>query len=367
MQLPGEQGQHNADPQLLCAGNAIVDVYAEVPPEFCEQFFLSAGIQHVSAETTAAILAALTQECSAAFYPEKSAGIVMVSGGNAANTAKVASRLGVRCAFAGAAGNDAVGGFFAEELQREEISLYLSRKKSPTGLFISLISKKIVSDIPAFTTYIAASPSAAEEFDDQDLDEAMFKTSGKILQVFLIDGFFLEKERLLNRILALADKYNLTLALDMGTEHIAERQAHLIKEKKSFFWDRTSRSRPMILFLNEKEAQVFAKTLVSDWHDIFIAASKDQNILAAVKLAEHGAAVFSGGNVFRAETEPVTAAENTAAGDAFAAGFLAAWLQGKNPEQCGQAGNSAAALVLQNPGTSQINIPAAAHETDPVP
>jgi sugar/nucleoside kinase (ribokinase family) len=52
------------------------------------------------------------------------------------------------------------------------------------------------------------------------------------------------------------------------------------------------------------------------------------------------------------DTSPVEVAESTGAGDAFAAGFLAAWLRGEGPLQCGMAGNAAAALVLQAPGTN---------------
>jgi hypothetical protein len=46
--------------ELLCIGNAMVDVFAEVPADFCEQFNISAPVQHTDADKAAAILAALS-------------------------------------------------------------------------------------------------------------------------------------------------------------------------------------------------------------------------------------------------------------------------------------------------------------------
>jgi sugar/nucleoside kinase (ribokinase family) len=66
--------------------------------------------------------------------------------------------------------------------------------------------------------------------------------------------------------------------------------------------------------------------------------------------------VFSNGKAYKTKARKVKAVESTGAGDAFAAGFLAAWLRGEKPEQCGKAGNTAAALVLQAPGTKVSNI-----------
>ena len=48
--------------QLYCIGNAMVDVFAEVPLEFCKQFGLDSPVQHVSSEITSAILSALPDD-----------------------------------------------------------------------------------------------------------------------------------------------------------------------------------------------------------------------------------------------------------------------------------------------------------------
>jgi ribokinase len=149
----------------------------------------------------------------------------------------------------------------------------------------------------------------------------------------------------------MADKHRLILALDIGTADNAAEYAELVRSWFGRY--------PFILFMNEKEAEAFADALMfnSGWESLFIALSRENfggNVSIAVKLAERGAAVFSCGEVYHAETEPVDAAESTGAGDAFAAGFLAAWLRKEGPLQCGLAGNAAAALVLQSPGTGGL-------------
>ncbi|MCL1814590.1 MAG: PfkB family carbohydrate kinase [Treponema sp.] len=334
--------------QLLCIGNAMIDVYAEVPADFYKRFELTSPAEHVSAEAAAAILAALPP------------GKIITSGGSAANTAKIAALLGVPSAFAGAIGStdngpDPFAALFKKELDRAGVSLYLARKKFPTGVFISLRTKNAAYP---FQRTIAASPSAALELDAEDIDEAMF--ADKTARVLMLDGFLLGRKKLLQRILELAKKYLLVLALDPGAPGIAAEQAKLIHRGNSPFWDKKLHSGafPLLLFLNEKEAETFAQTLGSAWKSMFLAASRNDSFLAAVKLAERGAAVFSGGRHYRAPAEPVEAAESTGAGDAFAAGFLTAWIRGEGPEQCGLEGNTAAALVLQAPGTSIETPPA---------
>ncbi|MDR0448599.1 MAG: PfkB family carbohydrate kinase [Treponema sp.] len=336
--------------ELFCIGNAMVDVFARVPPDFYGQFGLTAPIQHIDPVKAGEILAAL-QTCP----PGNALDPAISSGGGAANTAKIASVLGIRSAFAGAVGSDAFAGLFKEEMERSGVSLYLSSKKSSTGVFISLNCEN-PDKKDKEGRCIAASPSAALEFDAEDLTTIFSQSllTDHLPRVVYIDGFLLNRERLMRCILELVEKYRLCFALDLGTVDIAAAQAALARQGNSFFWDRKPRRFPMILFFNEKEAEIFAKVLGAGWESLFLNAAGYTSVLIAVKLAERGTAVFSGGAVYHVKAEPVKAMESTGAGDAYAAGFLASWLRGENPPQCGQAGNEAAALVLGSPGTSVL-------------
>jgi len=400
---------------LLCIGNAMVDVFAEFAPEsspetapgaapsafqdFRKQFGLNAPVQHISPESAAAIVEALAPAvCGLAQPSEKAAVIetppsenapvvVIKSGGNAANTAKMAARLGLTAAFAGAVGGataidgasntdgvtavdgtriadsasavdgtialDRFGAIFEAELKLSGIATYLARKQSPTGLFISITQRagdirKVEHDAQTEQAaqqemysrrVIAASPSAALELDQHDIDESLFAQT----RILLLENFLLGNQSLTGFFLAMAEKYKLTIALDAGTADAAAEHAALIH---SWFGCVS-----LILFLNEKEAEAFTEALGFGprWENFFTKAcqhNSDKSLLVAVKLAERGAAVFSDGAVYHVETKPVDAAETTGAGDAFAAGFLAAWLRGEDPRQCGMAGNAAGVAVV---------------------
>ncbi|MCL1928645.1 MAG: PfkB family carbohydrate kinase [Treponema sp.] len=336
----------NLPVQLFCIGNAMVDVFAEIPEDFCKQFALTLPVQHVDHNSAAAILKALPS------------GIIITSGGGAANTAKAAALLGIQTAFIGAAGNDHFGSLFKEELGQTGVVLSLAKRKSPTGVFISLTTKSKKAENAELSGYIIASPSAALELDAEDLDEQMFKSNDDISRVLFLEGFLLGRERLVNCILELAEKYRLTLAVDMGIPDIAAKQAKNIQQGNSPFWDFKLRQAkfPLIVFFNKAEAEAFANVFDTVWETLFMESSKVSSVCIIVKLAELGASVFTGGKVFHVQTEPVQSAELTGAGDAFAAGFLAAWLSGEGPRQCGRAGNTAAAAVLQAPGTKGLNI-----------
>jgi 2-dehydro-3-deoxygluconokinase len=70
-----------------------------------------------------------------------------------------------------------------------------------------------------------------------------------------------------------------------------------------------------------------------------------------VKLGAAGCLFSNGATVTRVATTPVaTVMDTTAAGDAFNAGFLAAWLQERSPEDCCRAANALAGEVIQHRG-----------------
>jgi len=333
--------------ELLCIGNAMVDVFAEVPPDFCKQFRLNAPVQHIGPEAAAEILAVLEEK----HPPGKASAVLITSGGGAANTAKIAARLGINAVFAGAIGGaacpDRFGAVFEEELKRSGVSLHLSRKQSPTGIFISLCPQRKEKTAGGMYRIIAAAPSAALELDGKDLDEFLFART----RLLMMEGFLLGRTSLVRHILDMTDKYRLPLALDIGTAENAAEYAELIRSWFGRY--------PLILFMNEKEAEAFTGALnaASNWESLFTRLSRENpggNVLIAIKLAERGTAVFSCGAVYHAETKPVKAVESTGAGDAFAAGFLAAWFRKEGPLQCGYAGNAAAALVLRAPGTGNL-------------
>lgn len=326
-------------PELLCIGNAMVDVFARTQGDIETRFGLTEPVQHVDIEKLWEITALL---------PETK----LVSGGGAANVAKVAGLLGIKTGFMGAIGAgpedgaDPFGRVFAGDLGAAGVELFLARKPPPTGICLMLRKE-------AGETIIAAAPSASLEFSPEDLDEDLIKSA----RVVMIDGFMLSRKNLVIRILDLANKYGTPAALDVGSSGIV----------KDLAWEIATYSRlyPLILFMNEAEALTFQQVLSaqsggetgeriltresSDFFSNFTAAKLFP--VVAVKLGNRGAVVFAGGGVYRAETIPLAPAETTGAGDAFAAAFLGAWIRDKPLSECAALGNKAAREVLGVPGT----------------
>jgi fructoselysine 6-kinase len=72
--------------------------------------------------------------------------------------------------------------------------------------------------------------------------------------------------------------------------------------------------------------------------------------LAVVTRGADGVVIASADQVWRVSAEPVVALDTTGAGDAFAAGFLSAWLRGHPPDVAGRSGSGLARLACLHAG-----------------
>ena len=315
--------------ELLCIGNALIDLFAN--GEEGIDYGLTQSVQHIEIEKLKKILLLLSDS-------------VTVSGGGAANVAKVAGYLGAKVSFTGAVGCegggdsgkgvDDFGQLFAGQLRPAAVKLRLAEKPSPTGVCLMLrIGEK---------TQIAASPSAALELSEGDISEGDIKAA----QVVVIDGFMLQRPGLVRRILAFAGKHETVAAIDIGSAAIAsERAAEIAAYTEEY---------PLILFMNEEEARAFCEGLNDELHSSLRASVRDnckKFPIIVVKLAGRGAVCYAGGKSYSAGTEAVTPLESTGAGDAFCAGFLTAWVRGKPIPECAALGNKAAGIMLNVMGT----------------
>ena len=225
---------------LLCIGNALVDVFARDEEGTASRCGISLPVQHIDIKKLLEILPLL-------------AGPVITSGGGAANTAKIAGLLGAKVRFIGTVGKaegtaqpgepeqpDRFGRLFAESLASAGVKLTLPLKPSPTGIFLMLKLKDGESRI-------AASPSAARELSESDIAEDDVKKA----RLVVIDGFMWDRPGLIRRILDLADQCGTVAALDLGSAAIAREHAAEIAEYAHRY--------SLILFMNEAEAEAFYK------------------------------------------------------------------------------------------------------------
>ncbi|GHV69711.1 adenosine kinase [Spirochaetia bacterium] len=340
------------DIELLCIGNALVDIFAEVEGDPDNLFGLTAPVQHTDDKTIREILALLND-------------INAVAGGGASNVAKIASFLGVSSGFAGMVGShrgepDRFAKLFENELKEAGVELLLSRSPKPTGIFLMLRSAE-------GETRIVVSPSAALDLSGDDIVEESLQKA----RVVVLDGYMLGREGLIKRILELAVKHGTEIALDIGSIEMAKICAKDILCLCQEY--------PLILFMNEEESKAFYEALGSpeadpeDENKISLAFSGEWRQgdsvfrrsclffrkltrgelypIIVVKRGSRGAVVFAGGDIHRAETLPVIPLETTGAGDAFCAAFLCGWVRRRSLSECAQLGNRAAREVLDTPGT----------------
>ena len=331
---------------LLCIGNALVDIFATVrDSSLFDRLNLPAS--HIEIEKGLEILSLLQSE----------AAIEIVSGGGAANVAKIASLLKARVCFTGAVGRDSADGrladnygrVFEKELAAAGAELKLSLKTSATGICIYCRDGD--------ETRIAASPSAALELSEADICPGDIRKA----KMVLIDGFMLGRPGLVRKIIDLAQEAGTTAVIDLSSTAIAAEHAKEILDY--------AQRCPLFIFMNEAESSAFYREIKNEKSEaqnetelpqeallFFQSLTADKGFpIIAVKLGSRGALCFSGGTMHCAETQALIPKESTGAGDAFCAGFLSAWIRKKSIAECAGFGNRAAGIVLDAAGT-QVSV-----------
>jgi len=335
--------------ELLCIGNALIDIFAN--GEEGIDYGLTLPVQHIEMNELKKILSQLPRR-------------VMVSGGSAVNVAKIAGHIGTKAAIIGAVGeeeNDVLSRMIAYDLFFAETKPCLVEKPSPTGMCLMLRTGD--------KTQIVASPSAALELSADDIEEQDIKEA----KVVVIDGYILDRPGLVQHILTLAEKHKTAAAIDLGSTAIAGKHAAEIAAYTEKY--------PLILFMNEEEAEAFYNALtydkdlkehylvhflrelrpskasfacqrsVKDYYSSSVGNDCAEFPIIVVKLRERGAVCYAGGTVYPAGTEAITPLESTGAGDAFCAAFLTAWVRNKPISECAALGNKAAGITLNTMGT----------------
>ncbi|MCL2763018.1 MAG: PfkB family carbohydrate kinase, partial [Treponema sp.] len=175
--------------ELLCIGNAMVDVFAPVYPLRLDEWGITEPIQHISRDQAQYVLERLTSK------------LIYSSGGGAANVAKIAAMLDMRAAFTGCVGEGAtrsgnnLAAVFEKDLRAAGVVPFLTSGVEKTGLCF-------VFNCDGGETRIAASPGAALEFTEDDVREELFDG----VEAVVLDGYILDRRPLVQRILQIANR-----------------------------------------------------------------------------------------------------------------------------------------------------------------
>lgn len=306
---------------LIGIGNAIVDVVAPV-----EEAFLS---RHAMRKGAMALIDAATAETLYAAMPAGQES----SGGSVANSCAVAAGLGARVAYLGKVADDALGATFRRDIAAAGVHFPTAPLAggAPTARCLILVTP---DGQRTMNTFLGASVAFAEA----DIDAALIGSAA----VTYLEGYLFDPpsaQAAFHRAAAAAHQAGRRVALSLSDAFCVDRHRAAFRELVAGHID--------ILFANE--AEITSLYECNDWREA-TARVRGEVGLAALTRSEAGSVIVQGETTHEIAAVPTRVVDTTGAGDAYAAGFLAALTAGRPLDQCGRLGSIAAAEVISHYG-----------------
>ena len=241
--------------------------------------------------------------------------ISLTIGSSSAITACGAARLGLRVAFVGVIGDDPFGRWMLDALAERTVDVSACRVDPSLATGASVILTR--PDDRATLTAVGAMAALTAN----DLPDRLLKRAGHLHvgSVFLQDGL----RAGLAGVFARARGLELTTSIDPGGD-------------PGGTWDggigAVLEASDLVLPNREEALRIAGHT-----GDDTVAATRTlaaRGPVVAVKLGPEGGLVVAGDDAYRAMAPEVDVVDAIGAGDAFDAGFLAGWLDGRSAEAC---------------------------------
>jgi fructokinase len=254
------------------------------------------------------------------------------SGGSAANTCAVASGLGARVAFQGKVAQDQLGEVFRHDIRAAGVHFPTAplTGSAPTARCLILVTQDGQRTMNTFL-------GACVMFDENDLDLSDIEAA----KITYLEGYLFDPpyaQAAFVRAARAAHAAGRQVALSLSDPFCVDRH------RAAFL---TLLADVDILFANEAEICALYET--PDFGDAMVAVRGDVK-LAALTQSEQGSVILSGDDLFAIAAAPAKLVDSTGAGDAYAAGFLAAYTQGRDLPACGRLGSLAASAVIEHFG-----------------
>lgn len=311
------------DYDVLCIGNAIVDIIAQCDEAFLADNGIIKGAMNLIDADRAELL-----------Y-RRMGPAVEASGGSAGNTAAGIASFGGRAAYFGKVSRDHLGEIFTHDIQAQGVAfdtrpLVGTPPTARSMIFVTPDGER------SMNTYLGACVELGPEDVEAD------KAAGAAVTYF--EGYLWDPPRAKEAI-----------RLTAQHAHAAGRQVSM-SLSDSFCVDRyrgefldLMRSRTVdIIFANSHEIKSLYQT--SSFDEALAQIRKDCRI-AAVTRSEKGSVIVNGDDTFVIEATKISElVDTTGAGDLYAAGFLHGYTQGRDLKTCGDLGSLAAGLVIQQIG-----------------
>ena len=307
---------------VLCIGNAIVDVIARVEDEFVSRNGLVKGSMNLIDEARAEELYAAMGQA------------VEVSGGSAGNTAAGVASLGGKAAYFGKVKDDQLGAIFRHDMRAQGVAFDTPAASEGPATARSFILVTPDSE-RTMNTYLGA----CVNFTTRDVDKAVVQAAA----VTYMEGYLWDRPEakeaftLAARLARAAGrKTSITLSVSFCVERHRDSFLELIRNDID------------IVFANEAEITSLYQT--HDFNTAMRAIARDCPI-AVLTRSEKGCVVLKNGDMHASPAFPVKQVTDvTGAGDLFAAGFLFGFTRGKPVYECARLGSMAAAEVISQIG-----------------
>jgi sugar/nucleoside kinase (ribokinase family) len=321
---------------VLCIGNAIVDVISDTTDAFLEQEGLTKGSMRL-------IDAEEAERLYSHMGPARE-----ISGGSAANTAAGVAAFGSRAGFIGQVAPDQLGGFYKHDLTAAGVEF-----TTPATDFGVPTARSMVLVTPDGHRTMNTFLGAAQHLPPQALDEEQIASAA----ILYLEGYLWDPEVPRNAMVRAIDvsrQAGRKVAFTLSDTFCVDRHRH-------GFTRLIDDGRIDILFANE--AEILAMGGVPHL-ETAIAGIADKVETLVVTRSEHGALATHRGEQAHVPAEPIKElVDTTGAGDLFAAGFLTGQARGLTLEQSLKLGGIAAAEVIQHYGARpEANLKALAGE-----
>jgi sugar/nucleoside kinase (ribokinase family) len=305
-------------------GNAIVDVVSPADHGFLSKHEMHPG-------SMALIDAARAEAIYAAMPPGQES-----SGGSVANSCAVAAALGARVAYLGKVADDALGGVFRTEIATSGVHF-----PSPPLLAGAPTARCLILVTPDGQRTMNTFLGACVAFGEADVDAALIADSA----VLYLEGYLFDPPAAQAAFRAAA-----RAARGAGRQvALSLSDAFCVDRHRAAFLDFLADVD--ILFANE--AEICSLYEANAFDDAATAARKDVGI-AALTRSEAGSLILRGDETTHVAAAPTQLVDTTGAGDAYAAGFLAAYTAGRDMSVCGKLGSLAAAEIISHYGARPV-------------
>ena len=259
--------------------------------------------------------------------------ISLMPGGSGANVAVWLARLGRRATFVGRIGNDLFGRWLRDDLVAEgvEVALVVDSTRR-TGVIQVLVE-------PDGERTMAPDHGANAVWAQDDISETLI-AGADLLHV--VGYVLLDRASQPGALTAMAypRKHGIPISLDPSSH------APLLRLGPDAFWDLVGKVD--LLLPNRHEAQALSRSREPE--DALLALRQHAGAVV-IKLDREGCIVWEGDRVERIPAPTVQVVNATGAGDAFDAGFLAAWHPGEGLRAACRAAVSLGAFAATLPSS----------------